>query len=75
MVYFCIEVECIYSNCISTVFIGLVFIADFLYLFIFIELYLIFFYSIHVLQNLLRENFILKEGHVILGKTMPTCIE
>ena len=42
VVYVCIEVECIYSNCISTVFIGLVFIADFIYLFIFIELDLIF---------------------------------
>ena len=49
VVYVCIEVECIYSNCISTVFIGLVFIADFIYLFIFIELDLIFFSSIHVL--------------------------
>ena len=49
VVYVCIEVECIYSNCISTVFIGLVFFADLLYLFIFIELDLIFFYSIHVL--------------------------
>ena len=50
MVYVCIEVECIYSICISTVFIGLVFIAAF----IFIYLYLLnwisfFFYSIHVL--------------------------
>ena len=27
MVYFCVEVECIYSNCFSTVFIRLVFIA------------------------------------------------
>ena len=42
-------VEDIYFNCISTVFIGLVFIADFIYLFPFIELDLIFFYSIHVL--------------------------
>ena len=42
MVYVCIEVEWIYSNCISTVFIGLVFIANFIYLFIFIELDLIF---------------------------------
>ena len=49
VVYVCIEVECIYSNCFSTVFIGLVFIADLLYLFIVIELDLIFFYSIHVL--------------------------
>ena len=49
VVYVCIEVDSIYSNCISTVFDGLVFIADFLYLFILIELDLIFFYSIHVL--------------------------
>ena len=49
VVYVCIEMECIYSHCISTIFIGFVFIADFLYLFIFIELDLIFFYSIHVL--------------------------
>ena len=49
VVYVCIEVECICSNCIYTVFIGLVFIADFIYLFIFIELDLIFFYPIHVL--------------------------
>ena len=49
VVYVCIEVECIYSNCISTVFIGKVFILVFIYLFMFIGLDLIFFYSIHVL--------------------------
>ena len=30
MVSLCIEVDCIYSNCISTVIIGLVFIAELL---------------------------------------------
>ena len=49
VVYVCIEMECIYSHFISTIFIGFVFITDFLYLFIFIELDLIFFYSIYVL--------------------------
>ena len=53
VVYIFIEVECIYSNCISTVFIGtciyVSFISGFYYLFIFIGLDLIFFYSIHVL--------------------------
>ena len=43
------QLENIYFKCFSTLFIGLVFIADLLYLFIFIELDLIFFYSIHVL--------------------------
>ena len=37
VVYIFIEVECIYSNCISTVFIGLVFIAGF-YIFIHVPL-------------------------------------
>ena len=68
VVYIFIEVDCIYLNCISTVFIEHICIYFFIYLFIFIGLDLIFFYSIHVLSNLLRENFILKEGHVILGK-------
>ena len=49
VVYVYIVMECISSNCISTVFIGLVFIANYIYLFIFIELDLISFYSIHVL--------------------------
>ena len=39
VVYVCIEVECIYSNCISTVIIGLVFIANYIY-FIYIYSYL-----------------------------------
>ena len=43
VVYVCIEVECIYSNCFTTVFIGLVFIADFIYLFLFVDLDLFFF--------------------------------
>ena len=46
VVYVCIEVECIYSNCFSTVFIGPVFIANLIYLFIFIELDLIFYFFI-----------------------------
>ena len=49
VVYIFIEVECIYFNCISTVFIGHIFIYLFIYLLIFIGLDLIFFYSIHVL--------------------------
>ena len=38
MVYIFIEVECIYLNCISTVFIGHVFICG-LYIFIHIHIY------------------------------------
>ena len=49
VVYTFIAVECIYSICISTIFIGNVFIAVYIYLFILIGLDLIFFYSIHVL--------------------------
>ena len=41
--------KCIYSTCISTVFIEHICIYFFMYLFIFIGLDLIFFYSIHVL--------------------------
>ena len=49
MVYIFIEVACIYSNCISTVFIAIVFILVFIYLFIFIGLDLVCLSSIHVL--------------------------
>ena len=49
VVYIFIEVDCIYLNCISTVFIEHICIYFFIYLFIFIGLDLIFFYSIHVL--------------------------
>ena len=52
VVYIFIEVECIYSNCISTVYwkwIYSILFLVFIYLFIFIGLDLVFFYSIHVL--------------------------
>ena len=49
VVYVCIEVECIYFNCISTVFIEHIFIYLLIYL---LDIYWFgstFFYSIHVL--------------------------
>ena len=49
VVYIFIEVECIYSTCISTVFIDHICIYFFIYFLIFIGLDLIFLYSIHVL--------------------------
>ena len=70
MVYVCVEVDCIYSNCISTVIIGLVFIADYIcILFIFTHIYgtgsnFLLFNTCAI--NFIERNFILKEGHVIL---------
>ena len=72
IIYVCVEVDCIYSNCISTVIIGLVFIANYIcILFIFTHIYGI--GSNFLLFNtcaikFIERNFILKEGHVILEK-------
>ena len=49
VVHIFIKVDCIYSTCISTVFIEHICIYFFIYLFTFIGLDIIFFYSIHVL--------------------------
>ena len=75
VVYVCIEVECIYSNCISTVFIGLVFIADFIYLFIFIELDLIFLLFNTCTIKFIVGKFYFEGRACYIGKIMPTCIE
>ena len=78
MVSIFIEVECIYSNCISTVFIGNVFIQFYFCFYIFVHIYCI------------RSNFLLFKTCSIkfiegkfyfdgracyIGKIMPTCIE
>ena len=70
-----IEVECIYLNCISTVFIGLVFICG---LYIFIHIYWV--GSKFLLFNTCTIKFIegkfYFEGRACyIGKIMPTCIE
>ena len=75
MVYVCIEVECIYSNCISTVFIGLVFIANFIYLFIFIALDLIFLLFNTCIIKFIEGKFYFEGRACYIGKIMPTCIE
>ena len=69
-----IEVECIYSNCISTVFIGNVFIL----VYIFIHIYWV--GSNFLLFNTCTIKFIegkfYFEGRACyIGKIMPTCIE
>ena len=73
--YVCIEVECFYSNCFSTVFIGPVFIANFIYLFIFIELDLIFILFNTCILKFIEEKFYFEGRACYIGKIMPTCIE
>ena len=75
VVYVCIGVECFYSNCISTLFIGLVFIADFISLFIFIELDLIFLLFNTCTIKFIEGKFYFEGRACYIGKTMPTCIE
>ena len=75
VVYIFIEVECIYLNCISTVFIGLEFICG---LYIFIHIYWVGYYFL--LFNTCAIKFIegkfYFEGRACyIGKIMPTCIE
>ena len=69
-----ISVEDIYFNCISTVFIGLVFIVDFIYLFIFIELDLIFLLFNTCTIKFIEGKFYFEGRACYIGKTMPTCI-
>ena len=78
MVYIFIEVECIYSNCISTVFIGIVLIQFYFCSYIFVHIYCI--GSNFLLFNTYSIKFI--EGKFYfngracyIGKIMPTCIE
>ena len=54
--------KCIYLHCISTVFIALVFVCEFYR----VESNFLLFNTCTI--KFIRENFILKEGHVILGK-------
>ena len=76
VVYNFIEVECIYSTCISTVFIEHIYI--FINLYIFIQIYWVGYYFL--LFNTCAIKFIegkfYFEGRACyIGKIMPTCIE
>ena len=67
--------KCIYSTYITTVFIGLVFIAAFIYLFIFIKLDLIFLLFNTCIIKFIEGKFYFDGRACYIGKTMPTCIE
>ena len=74
-----IQLECIYSICISTVFIGIVFI-QFCFCFIYIFIHIYWDGSTFLLFNTCTIKFIegkfYFEGRACyIGKIMPTCIE
>ena len=78
VVYIFLGVDCIYSNCISTVLIGNVFdyfYFYFLYLFIFIRLDLFFFLFNTCTIKFIEGKFYFEGRACYIGKIMPTCIE
>ena len=72
VVYVCIEVECIYFNCISTVFIEHVFIHIFLNI-SWIGSTFLFFNTCTI--KFIEGKFYFEGRACYIGKIMPTCIE
>ena len=73
-----IQLECIYSICISTVLIGDIFVQFyfcFIYLFIFIGLDLIFLLFNTFTIKFIEGKFYFEGRACYIGKIMPTCIE
>ena len=73
VVYIFIDVTCIYFNCISTVFIGHVFIYFFIYL-LFIGLDLFSLFNTCAIK-FIEGKFYFEGRACYIGKIMPTCIE